>query len=226
MMILPFNKTEVEKLLVACHRRCSICHRFCGAKMELDHIIPKAEKGSNRIENAIPVCLECHAEIHMYNNKHPRGRKYSPNELRLHKLQWIQLCKNHPKMLVDNPRIDHSEPLLALISELEFNKEVANKISSNEIGCFFENAQFIRNIEEGTILMLDEDIKKKIFLTYYYINKSNSMLNNLVILPPQGNAYAIAKNNAQDAIIEAKNHIHDILSVMNNFLSYNQTNIS
>jgi 5-methylcytosine-specific restriction endonuclease McrA len=31
--------------------------------METDHIIPKEDGGSDDIDNAIPVCLECHAEI-------------------------------------------------------------------------------------------------------------------------------------------------------------------
>jgi hypothetical protein len=31
------------------------------------------------------VCFECHPEIHSYNDKHPRGRKFLPEELQLHK---------------------------------------------------------------------------------------------------------------------------------------------
>jgi hypothetical protein len=82
---VTFPCKDVEILLAACHRRCCICHRFCGVKIETDHIEQAAEGDSDKIENAIPVCFECHAEIHSYNDKHPRGRKFTPDELRHHK---------------------------------------------------------------------------------------------------------------------------------------------
>jgi hypothetical protein len=70
-----FPEKAATDLIVRCHRRCCICHRFCGVKLELDHMTPAGEGGSDEIENAIPVCFECHAEIHSYNDKHPRGRR-------------------------------------------------------------------------------------------------------------------------------------------------------
>ena len=54
---MVFNPKEVSKLLAKCHRRCCICHRFCGTKMETDHIIPKSEKGTDKIENALRLWL-------------------------------------------------------------------------------------------------------------------------------------------------------------------------
>ena len=77
---MAFNREEVSQLLVDVHRRCSICHRFCGVKIETDHIIPAADGGTDEIGNAIPVCFECHAEIHSYNDQHPRGRKFLEKE--------------------------------------------------------------------------------------------------------------------------------------------------
>jgi 5-methylcytosine-specific restriction endonuclease McrA len=60
---MGFPQTEADELLAQCHRRCCICHRFCGIKMELDHIIPREQNGSDTIDNAIPLCFECHAEV-------------------------------------------------------------------------------------------------------------------------------------------------------------------
>ncbi len=91
---MGFQREEVSQLLAACHRRCCVCHRYCGVKMETDHIVPASEGGSNTIDNAIPVCFECHAEIHSYNDKHPRGRKFLANELRVHKEQWLEILRN------------------------------------------------------------------------------------------------------------------------------------
>jgi hypothetical protein len=74
-----FPQGEVDNLLRDCQRR------FCDVKIELDQIVPKSEGGSDTIDNAIAVCLSCHADIHAYNDRHPRGRKYHPNELKKHR---------------------------------------------------------------------------------------------------------------------------------------------
>src|SRR5437773_11713365 len=124
-------------MLVACHRRCCICHRFCGVKMELDHIIPQGEKGSDDIENAISVCFECHAEIHLYNDKHPRGRKYHSDELRQHKEQWLNICSDYPQALTDCRGPEDVGPLQALIDELDFNSEIVRRTEAEEIGAPF-----------------------------------------------------------------------------------------
>src|SRR5437667_10679432 len=100
---MPFSRDEVANLLAACHRRCCICHRFGGFKMETDHITPKAEGGTDEIDNAIPVCFECHAEIHLYNPAHPRGRRYTPDELRAHRDQWLELCRTSAAFLASVP---------------------------------------------------------------------------------------------------------------------------
>jgi len=69
-----FPQKDVDELLAACHRRCCICHRFCGVKIETDHMTPRDEVGPSTIDNAIAVCFECPAEIHSYNDRHPRGQ--------------------------------------------------------------------------------------------------------------------------------------------------------
>jgi hypothetical protein len=134
---MPFPQDEVSKLLAHCHRRCCICHRFCGVKMETDHIVPHADGGSDAIENAIAVCFECHAEIHSYNDKHPRGRKFRPEELQYHKDQWLEICSERPDVLVAAPRSIDVGPLQALVDELEFNRRVAANAASEVQGCLF-----------------------------------------------------------------------------------------
>ena len=116
-----YNGLKVKRLLAECHRRCCICNRFCGVKIEIDHIIPKSEGGDDTIENLIPVCFECHADIHSYNTKHPRGRKFTTEELKLHKEQWLEICKTKPEIFVTAIRDTDVGPLQSLIDELEFN---------------------------------------------------------------------------------------------------------
>jgi hypothetical protein len=69
---MPFKQEEVDDLLVSCHRRWCICHRFCGVKIETDHMLPQSENGIDSIENATLVCFECHA----LSNKHPVKKNY------------------------------------------------------------------------------------------------------------------------------------------------------
>ena len=62
----------------------------------MHHIIPESDGGSNDLENAIALCLRCHGEAGHYNIQHPMGNKYSPRELRRHRDEWWEWCKNNP----------------------------------------------------------------------------------------------------------------------------------
>lgn len=83
------NEVKI-KALVACGRRCCICHKFCGNKMEIHHIRHHAEGGNDTFENAIPLCFDCHAEVGQYDPKHPKGTKFSDKELIDHRDNWYQ----------------------------------------------------------------------------------------------------------------------------------------
>lgn len=92
---MPFTKKVSEDLLVKCNRSCCLCHKYCGTKIEIHHIIPEQEKeGSNKEDNGIPLCFDCHADVRAYDIKHPRGRKFTPRELRQHKENWIIKCSS------------------------------------------------------------------------------------------------------------------------------------
>lgn len=91
---MGFPPQVKENLFVACQRCCCICHEFKGSKMEVHHIIQKADGGEDTEENGIPLCFDCHAEAGSYNSKHPKGNKISSSELRRHKEQWLESCKN------------------------------------------------------------------------------------------------------------------------------------
>lgn len=184
---MAFPRDEVSKLLAECHRRCCICHRFCGVKMETDHINPKAKDdgGSDSIENAIPVCFECHAEIHSYNPKHPRGRKFTPEELRHHKKQWLNVCHTRPDVFVNAARDAGVGPLQALIDELEFNLRVSDRPIDDEPGCAFQDEQFRRAIREGAISVLDEELKRAIIEAYVLMGRANQV-NSSVLNTPRG----------------------------------------
>jgi hypothetical protein len=79
---MPFAPNVKTKMFIRCHRWCCLCLKQCGINMEAAHIIDEAAGGSNDEENGIPVCFDCHQEVGSYNDKHPRGNKIRPEELR------------------------------------------------------------------------------------------------------------------------------------------------
>ena len=93
---MSFPPQVAEAALLDCGRHCCLCHRFCGTKLELHHIIPVEAKGDDSYENCIPLCFDCHAEVKAYNPKHPKGRKYTVSELTAHRDRWYEkVGKSH-----------------------------------------------------------------------------------------------------------------------------------
>jgi hypothetical protein len=86
-------------MLLWSDRHCCLCGKVCGTDIEIAHI---DENGPGEIDNAIPLCYDCHAEIGRYNKKHPRGNKYKPDEL---KARREQIYERYTQALV--PPIDY-----------------------------------------------------------------------------------------------------------------------
>ena len=85
---MSFSEDVKMRAMVACGRRCCICHKFCGNNMEVHHIVARSEGGTDAYDNAIPLCFDCHAEVRQYDSKHPKGIKFTAKELRLHRDNW------------------------------------------------------------------------------------------------------------------------------------------
>ena len=167
-----FNRDEVATLLVRCHRRCCVCHRFCGTKIETDHIIPAAESNDHSINNAIPLCFDCHAEVHAYNPKHPRGRRFTPEELRKHKEQWLVICDTHPEIFVEASRNVDIGPIQGLLDELDHDLV----ISAGQLGFLFKDEQLARAIREGVLSILDDKLRQVISSAYGAISRANEAI--------------------------------------------------
>jgi hypothetical protein len=214
LMASGFPRDQVTELLKACHRRCCICHRFCGVKIETDHIIPAADGGPDTIDNAIPVCFECHSEIHSYNDKHPRGRKFLPEELRGHKQQWLAICKNRPEVFINAARNADVGPLQALIDELEFNAVVADHTAGPYVvGCKLHDEQFRRAISEGSIATLHETLKQSILEAYRAVGYANHL-----ITATSQSVRVEEKNNAMVGVREALTKIVEARDALLEFL--------
>jgi hypothetical protein len=171
-----FNRDEVARLLVRCHRRCCICHRFCGTKIETDHIMPAAESHDHSIENAIPVCFDCHAEIHAYNPKHPRGRRFTPEELLAHKEQWLNICETKPEIFLEANRNVDIGPLQGLLDELDYNLDISADFNGGTLGFLFRDDQLSRAIREGVLSTIDVSLRQSVSLAYGAISRANERI--------------------------------------------------
>jgi hypothetical protein len=186
--------------------------------METDHIQPQAQGGTDEIDNAIPVCFECHAEIHSYNDKHPRGRKFRSDELRQHKDQWLQICAKYPDALVSASRNIDVGPVQALVDELEFNGRVASSPGSDVLGCLFSDDQFRRAIAAGSVSMLREDIRGALLEAYFAMGSANSFIQAALQHPKGSNAYNTGVSVASDRIKKSAPLISSARGALQTFL--------
>lgn len=222
---MAFDKSEVAQLLTKCHRRCCVCHKFCGVKAEVHHIRWKSKGGSDDIENAIFLCFECHAEVNHYNPEHPKGRKFTEEELLGHKQQWLKICKESPETLINAPQNKDVGPLEGMVQELEFNIAVVREVNTTDgsgarkMGCPLRSIQFERAITEGTLMLLSEDLKHKLNQAYARVGKVNTFINLLANTRPEGNAFAEAQNRLHATIIESELPIGETLGSLKQFLS-------
>ena len=72
----------VNDLLVKCGRRCCICRRFEPLHLQVHHIMPLSEEGTNDSDNLIAICLTCHSDVHA---KTALSRRFTVQELKGHR---------------------------------------------------------------------------------------------------------------------------------------------
>ena len=92
---MSFDLSIRTRVLLWCDRHCCLCKKLCGVNIEVAHIAPEAGNESDNIDNAIPLCFECHSEIGRYNDSHPKGNKYKPEELKARREQVYEEFTQH-----------------------------------------------------------------------------------------------------------------------------------
>ncbi len=90
-----FRDNDEIKCLLWCDRHCCLCGKACGTNIQIAHIIPKGKSKSDDIDNAIPLCFDCHSEIGRYNKEHPMGNQYRPEELKARREQIYEEYTRH-----------------------------------------------------------------------------------------------------------------------------------
>ena len=108
---MSFSKKIKSRCLSECARHCCVCQRYCGVKIEIHHIITKEQSGEDTYENAIPLCFDCHCNAGHYNPQHPRGNRYSPEELKKSRDRLYKIVKEgrirEPDQTADELLIRH-----------------------------------------------------------------------------------------------------------------------
>lgn len=89
---MGFSKAESEELLVKTGRLCCICKKL--HDVEIHHIKPVKDGGSDDIENAIPLCPNCHDEVHKGYSPGRRTRSYTEKELKKHRNATMESVNN------------------------------------------------------------------------------------------------------------------------------------
>ncbi|MCM2377834.1 HNH endonuclease [Pseudomonas marginalis] len=142
-----------------------MCHKFCGIKIEIHHVQPKASSGPNTYSNAIPLCFDCHADMRTYDSAHPKGTKYSEKELIGHRDAWYAKIKNTGGILelstAATDRIVFSELTKVLPWNTGLSFMSAKKISGVpiEIESFEKLSAFQILCEEPRFEFLDADLE-------------------------------------------------------------------
>lgn len=132
---MSFPNSIAVEALTACGRCCCICHKFCGTKIELHHIEQKAYGGDDSLDNCIPLCFDCHADMGKADPNHPRGKRYSTEELKRHRDNWYKKVNDGIYLANDNKTAVGKEDveLFQLICGF-FTPDVKCWLGENDIG--------------------------------------------------------------------------------------------
>ncbi|HET6576323.1 MAG TPA: HNH endonuclease signature motif containing protein [Fimbriiglobus sp.] len=85
---MAITETVVAKIMAKCARHCCICRRHRPLNLQVHHIDEQAEGGSDKEDNLIATCSNCHADVH---TRTMLTRRFTKRELKLHRDAVYQL---------------------------------------------------------------------------------------------------------------------------------------
>ena len=168
-----------------------MCWRWCGTKIHMHHIVPRASGGPDTIVNAIPVCLDCHAEIESRSNM---GRQFTQAELREHKRRWLEICRDQPAALIQTNRATGTGPIESLLAELEFNSILITGDDHRNDFATLAVTQFERAIAANALSSLDTTLRERVYRNYKLITETSDLIRSRAGHGPGGNSYNLISN--------------------------------
>lgn len=141
---MGFPKEIREKALIACKRHCVLCECEKGVNVECHHIIPHADGGPDTFENCIPLCFDCHSLVGSYNPKHPKGNKFSPEELKIRRDSFYQRVEagEFPKYTYSADISEEDKALYHKIKEIFQSPNLKYYLKEYDLGNDFDNEIF------------------------------------------------------------------------------------
>lgn len=96
----PFKDEDKINILLWCERHCCLCEKPCDTNIVIHHIEQKESKEMSKemlsnIDNAIPLCYDCHGRIRSYNPKHAVGTAYRNREIKTRRDQIYEKYTRH-----------------------------------------------------------------------------------------------------------------------------------
>lgn len=135
---MTFSKSVREQALIESARHCCVCHRYKGVKIEVHHIVPLDSGGDDSPDNAIALCFDCHADAGHYNPKHPRGSKFSPDELLEARETWHRTVRSQglsgpeAESQLHSDQVNDAEAVLLKALEIGYNANNQPNIATSK----------------------------------------------------------------------------------------------
>lgn len=223
---MPFPPQVREDALVACGRHCSLCHKFAGFKIECHHIDPEANGGNNCIDNCIPLCFDCHADVQHYNPQHPKGTKFRPSELRAHRDRWFQRVAETTPAIFDEERraIDRDvfEAFRQILPE-NLARDLLNErcwgqpMDSEVLDKVYEIDRFIERIDSEFLDPTCEGLRAEFMTSYCKFSRHKDFIQ---ISPMDvGRKYRLPKEWTNSPDAEIRQQFYDCMNNLNKLSS-------
>ena len=107
-------------LLVASKHQCSICQ---SNTVDVHHIIPVVDGGTNDLENLMTVCPNHHRDFH--------DDKFTREQMRTYRTQWLQQCRSFLEIGIPAEKLTKDREIaskLPLEMKIQYIQESANCI--------------------------------------------------------------------------------------------------
>ena len=157
--------------MVACGRRCCICHKFCGNNMDVHHIRARADGGTDTYDNAIPLCFDCHAEVRQYDPKHPKGIRFTEKELIQHRDNWYKTIASNGEKEATTKHCHSLRPAKRLPVLQQVRSRSARKKFlriSERLCCVKKNRRTLLRMRSEYVVSARRNRMKKIICTHRF----------------------------------------------------------
>jgi hypothetical protein len=147
---------SVDRLMVKCARHCCICRRFRPTKLQVHHIVPRGDGGSDEDDNLVVICHMCHTDVH---SQVPFARRFSVDELKGHRDALMQMVAD--RKLSAN-EADNTDQLIGAALKRESVVRNDDGLSREAIEILLAAAHSVGN-RQGMIILSDTNVGLRIF---------------------------------------------------------------